>query len=182
MSQARSNDKHHWQHYKSVLEEFALTRDLEEVMTEFWKIVNSSNPVPSISLLTEITNHFIKFKQYEDAKRLFGRILQQDENHRDTWKALSSLYFKLKDNKKAEFCLEKYYSLRGGNTQLKTTIKDRLSSSGRLKILPTNQSLGLQQATQLQEKAPTSIMTTEEFTKRFNLSSSSLPVVIKRII
>ena len=182
MTQVKRSEKHLWQQYKSVLDDFVLSRDVEEALDGFWEIVNSSTPIPSISLLTEIATYFIKFKQYEDAKRLFGKILDQNSSHRKTWKSLSSLYFKLKDREKAEFCLQKYYSLKGGNTQLPSAVKRRLSSSGRLKQLPSNKPLGLQKATQLKDEAPTSILSIEEFTERFKANSSSIPEVIRQII
>ena len=166
--------------YESALEEFSHTRDLNEVINEFRKILNSITPVPSVQLLSLIANRLIKFRQYDEAKFTYGKILQKDSTHRETWKSLSSLYFKLKDHKKAEFCLQKYYSFQGGNPELKPLTKKRLSSSGRLKPLPKQLTKGLQKAIEIQDFAPQTTLNYEEFSKRYN--TENVPTVIKRII
>ncbi|MHA1237154.1 MAG: hypothetical protein ACTSQ9_05800, partial [Candidatus Hodarchaeales archaeon] len=154
--------------YESALEEFSHTRDLDEVINEFRKILNSTTPVPSTQLLSLIANRLTKFRQYNEAKFTYGKILQKDSTHRETWKSLSSLYFKLKDHKKAEFCLQKYYSFQGGNPELKPLTKKRLSSSGRLKPLPKQLNKGLQKAIEIQDFAPQTTLNFEEFSKRYN--------------
>ena len=166
--------------YDSALEEFSHTRDLEEVISDLKKILNSIEPVPSIQLLSIIANRLIKFRQYGEAKHTFGKILQQDSNHRETWKSLSDLYFKLKDREKAEFCLQKYLSLRGGNAEIKQNTKRRLVSSGRLKPLPKQVEKGLKKATEIQEYTPQKNMNYEEFTNHYK--AENIPAVIKRII
>jgi DEAD/DEAH box helicase domain-containing protein len=175
----KSNDSLEYQ-YESALEEFSHTRDLDEVIDEFKKIINSTSPVPSIQLLSMIANRLMKFRQYNEAKFTFGKILNQNSNHRETWKSLSGLYFKVKDREKAEFCLQKYYSLRGGNAELKPITKKRLSSTGRLKPLPKQIEKGLQKAIEIQNIAPQTTMNIEEFSKRYDVGN--IPSVIKRII
>ncbi|MFX0206345.1 MAG: hypothetical protein ACFFDT_10180, partial [Candidatus Hodarchaeota archaeon] len=155
--------------------------DQEEILSELRAIVDSENP--PIDLLTKVANHFLKFKQIEDAKKAFGRILQINDLHRETWKQLSSLYFKLKDTRKGEFCLQKYYSLAGGNPQhLQKATQLRLASSGRLKSLPTNQDLGLQTGKGMQSSAPKSIMNLAELEKHFQISRDKHPLTIKKIV
>ena len=61
-------------------------------------------------------------------------------------------------------------------------MKIRLSSAGRLKQLPKDTNLELQKAVKLKENAPSTILTSEEFIQKYNLSSSSIPEVINRII
>ncbi len=180
MTSTRKNIESLQFRYESALEEFSHTRDLEEVISEFKKILNSTEPVPSIQLLSMIANRLIKLRQYSEAKLTFGKILEQNSNHRETWKSLSGLYFKLKDREKAEFCLQKYLSLRGGNAELKQNTKKRLTSSGRLKPLPKQLEKGLRKATEIQEYTPQKNMNYEEFTKHYN--AKNIPAVIKRII
>ncbi len=175
-----NNDPHKlWKHYNSILEEFALTKDLEEAISEFRKIMDAS---PPIDLLTELAKRFIKLKRIDDAKKAYGLILTVDNTHRETWKQLSSLYFKLKDIPKAEFCLKKYYSLAGGNAQLQKASKVRLSSSGRLKKLPENQELGLQNGISIQSTSPKTVKSLSEFEKRYEISVKDLPITVQRII
>ncbi|MFX1515738.1 MAG: DEAD/DEAH box helicase, partial [Promethearchaeota archaeon] len=165
----------------SALENYQEFHDQEEVLAEFREIVVSKNP--PIALLSKLAHHFLKFKQIEDAKKAFGRILQIDDAHRETWKHLSSLYFKLKDPRKGEFCLQKYYSLAGGNPQhLQKATQLRLASSGRLKPLPTNQDLVLQTGKVMQSSAPKSIMNLTDFENHFHTTRENLPLTIKKII
>jgi len=171
-----------WTRYESALEEFEQSHDQMELLNEMRDIVNSKDPDPPIKLLTELTIRFQKLKQIEDTKKTFGRILQIDSTHRETWKQLSSLYFKLKDIRRGEFCLQKYYSLTGGNPQLQKATKLRLASSGRLKSLPTNQELGLQTGKTIQSSSPKSIMNFADFERHFQISGESLPTTIRRII
>jgi DEAD/DEAH box helicase domain-containing protein len=182
MTKARLYDQRLWKEYEAILEEYTLTKDLDEVISGFWKITCSKKPIPSILLLLQIAKKLVKFKQYDEAKQLFGHILQRDVTHRESWKELSSLYFKLKENKKAEFCLQKYFTLGGGNAKLDNGVKIRLSSSGRLKQLPKGTNLQLQKAVKLKENASSTILTSEEFIQKYNLSPSSVPEVINRII
>jgi tetratricopeptide (TPR) repeat protein len=175
------NNSELWKLYQSALENYQEFHDREEVLTEFRTLVVSKNP--PIDLLTKVANHFLKFKQIEDAKKAFGRILQMDETHRETWKSLSSLYFKLRETRKGEFCLQKYYSLAGGNPQhLQKATQLRLTSLGRLKSLPTNQNLGLQTGKGIQSSAPKSIMNLAEFEKHFQISRDNLPLTVKKIV
>ncbi|MHA1946263.1 MAG: hypothetical protein ACXAC6_07195 [Candidatus Hodarchaeales archaeon] len=88
MTSTRKNISSLQLQFESALEEFSHTRDLEEVINEFKKIQNSSDPVPSIQLLSMIANRLIKFRQYGKAKLTFGKILEQNSNHRETWKSL----------------------------------------------------------------------------------------------
>ena len=170
-----------WRRYQSALETYQEFHDREEVLAEFRAIVLSTDP--PIELLAKLAHHFLKFKQIEDAKKTYGRILQIDDTHRETWKHLSSLYFKLKDPRKGEFCLQKYYSLAGGNPQhLQKATQLRLASSGRIKPLPTNQELGLQTGEVIQSSAPKSIMNLVDFEKHFQISSKNLPLTIKKIV
>ena len=171
-----------WTRYRSAIEDYQEFRDLEDILTEFRAIVASDDPIPSVELLTEIANHFQKFKQINDVKKAFGRILQIDNIHRETWKRLSSLYFTLKDVRKGEFCLQKYYALTGGNAQLQKATELRLASSGKLKKLPTHQELGLQDGLTIQTTAPKSVMSLSEFEKRFDIPVKDLPVPIQRIV
>ena len=176
----RDENNSEWKRYQSALENYQEFHDQEEILSELRAIVDSENP--PIDLLTKVANHFLKFKQIEDAKKAFGRILQINDTHRETWKQLSSLYFKLKDLRKGEFCLQKYYSLTGGNPQhLQKATQLRLASSGRLKALPTNQDLGLQTGKGIQSSAPKSIMNLAEFEKYFQISRE-LPLTIKKIV
>ncbi|UCG03397.1 MAG: DEAD/DEAH box helicase [Candidatus Heimdallarchaeota archaeon] len=181
MTVLEKNNSELWNRYQSALENYQEFHDREEVLTEFRTIVISKNP--PIDLLTKVASHFLKFKQVEDAKKTFGRILQIDDTHRETWKQLSSLYFKLKDPRKGEFCLQKYYSLAGGNPQhLQKATQLRLASSGRLKSLPTNQELGLQTGKLIQSSSPRSIMNLADFEKYFEISRRTLPLTIKKIL
>ncbi|MFX0084080.1 MAG: DEAD/DEAH box helicase [Candidatus Hodarchaeota archaeon] len=175
-----NNDPHKlWKHYNSTLEEFVLTKDLEEAISEFRKIMDAS---PPIDLLTELAKRFIQLKRIDDAKKAYGLILTIDNTHRETWKQLSSLYFKLKDIPKAEFCLKKYYTLAGGNAQLQKASKVRLASSGRLKKLPENQELGLQDGITIRSTSPRTVMSLSEFERRFEISVKDLPLAVQRII
>ncbi|MFW9903668.1 MAG: DEAD/DEAH box helicase [Candidatus Thorarchaeota archaeon] len=170
-----------WKWYHSALENYQESHDQEEILAKFRAIVESENP--PIDLLTKVAHHFLKFKQIEDAKKTFGRILQISDTHRETWKHLSSLYFKLKDTRKGEFCLQKYYSLAGGNPQhLQKATQLRLASLGSLKSLPTNQNLGLQTGNVIQSSAPKSIMNLTDFEKQFQISRDQPPLTIKKII
>ncbi len=171
-----------WKQYHSALENYQEFCDLEDIIAEFRNIVTSTDPVPPIDLLTEVAKRFQKLKQVDDAKKAFGRILQIDNNHRDTWKNLSSFYFKIKDIRKAEFCLQKYYSFTGGNAHLQKATELRLASSGRLKSLPTNQELGLQNGIKIQKSAPKSIMSLSDFVSRYKLPAQSLPSSLQAII
>lgn len=171
-----------WRRYQSALENYQEFHDLEEVLSEFRAIIISQDPVPPIDLLTKLANHFLKFKRIDDAKKAFGRILQIDDTRRETWKQLSSFYFKNKDTKKGEFCLQKYYSLAGGNPHLQKATQLRLASSGRIKSLPMNQKLGLQTGKTMQFSAPKSIMNLADFERHFQISRQTLPLTIKKII
>ncbi len=182
MTLAHEKEKLLWKQYESALEDYALTRDLDAMVVSFKNIIDSSSPKPSISLLSTIASRFIKIKCYNEAKLVFGRILQQDSQHRDTWKALSSLYFKLKENEKAEFCLQKFYSLKGGGVSLNPKVKTRLASTGKLKTLPSDHPLGLQKAKQIQSNAPKSIFSLNEFYAHFKIEEEALPVVIKQLV
>ncbi|PWI47269.1 hypothetical protein CEE45_12800 [Candidatus Heimdallarchaeota archaeon B3_Heim] len=182
MTVAQKDEKNLWKRYESALEDYSLTRDLDDLLTIFKKIIRSSSPKPSIALLTNIADRLVKFKLYDEAKLVFGMILRKESQHRETWKALSSLYFKLKDNSKAEFCLQKYYSLKGGSVLISSSVKNRLASAGKLKTLPTNQPLGLQKAKQIEVHAPKSVLTLDEFTRRFKLKNVSIPTIIKKIV
>lgn len=176
------NKKNLWTRYRSAIEDYQEFRDLEDILAEFRAIVASENPTPSVELLTEIANHFQKFKQISDAKKAFGRILQLNNTHRETWKQLSSLYFKQRDVRKGEFCLQKYYSLTGGNACLQKATELRLASSGKLKKLPSHQELGLQDGLTIQSKAPKSVITLTEFHNRFDIPIKDLPTPIQKII
>jgi DEAD/DEAH box helicase domain-containing protein len=170
-----------WETFNALLEDYELSRDRDVLVTAFRKIVDSE-PHPPIDLLSAIASKFQKLKQIEDAKKAFGRILQLDETHRITWKNLSSLYFKIKDFRRAEFCLQKYYALAGGNAHLQKATELRLASSGRLKSLPSNSELGLQDGLKLQKIAPRSIMSLTDFETHFQTSAKSLPSTINTII
>ncbi|MFX0181879.1 MAG: DEAD/DEAH box helicase [Candidatus Hodarchaeota archaeon] len=174
--------KKFWTRYESALEEFEQSHDLMEFLNELRDIVNSKDPDPPVKLLTELAIRFQKLKQIEDTKQTFGRILQIDGNHRETWKQLSSLYFKLKDIREGEFCLQKYYSLAGGNPQLQKATQLRLASSDRLKSLPTNQELGLQTGKIIKSTSPKSIMSIADFERHFQTSRENLPSTVRRII
>ncbi|MHA2387493.1 MAG: DEAD/DEAH box helicase [Candidatus Hodarchaeales archaeon] len=182
MTIAPKNENVLWKRYESALEDYTLTRDLDDMVAVFKDIIESSSPKPPIALLSNIANRFAKIKRYNDAKLIFGMILQEEGHHRETWKALSSLYFKLKDNSKAEFCLQKYYSLKGGSVSINPSVRNRLASAGKLKSLPSDQQLGLQKAKQIQNHAPKSVLSLDEFYKHFKIKNESLPPVIKRII
>ncbi len=182
MSVHGDNKKNLWIRYRSAIEDYQEFRDLEDILTEFRAIVASDNPAPSVELLTEIANHFQKFKQISDAKKAFGRILQLDNTHRETWKRLSSLYFKLKDVRKGEFCLQKYYTLTGGNACLQKATELRLASSGKLKKSPTHQELGLQDGLTIRTSAPKSIITLSEFHNQFDIPAKDLPIPIQKIV
>ncbi|MHA2203647.1 MAG: DEAD/DEAH box helicase, partial [Candidatus Hodarchaeales archaeon] len=182
MTVIEEKDQELWQRYQSALENYQEFRDLEDVLSEFRAIIVSKDPVPSIELLTKLANLFVKLKQIDDAKKAFGRILQIDDTQRETWKQLSSLYFKNKDTRKGEFCLQKYYSLAGGNPHLQKATQLRLASSGRIKSLPTNQELGLQTGKFMQSSAPKSIMNLADFERHFQISRQTLPLTIKKII
>ena len=182
MTIAQKNEKTLWKRYESALEDFALTRDLDDMIDVFRDIVESSSPKPSIPLLSMIANRFVKVKRYDDAKLVFGLILQEESQHRETWKALSSLYFKLKDTSKGEFCLQKFYSLKGGSVTINPSVKNRLASAGKLKTIPKDKPLGLQKAKQIQIHAPKSVLSLEDFTKSYKITPASLPGVIKRIV
>ncbi len=171
-----------WRQYHSALENYQEFRDLEDILTEFRNIVTSKDPVPPIDLLIKVAKRFQKLKQVDDAKKAYGRILQIDNNHRDTWKNLSSFYFKLKDIRKAEFCLQRYYSLAGGNAHLQKATELRLASSGRLKSLPSNEELGLQDGLKVQRSAPKRIMSLSDFETNFKLHAQNLPSSIQTII
>ena len=171
-----------WKQYYSALEKYQEFRDLEDALAEFRSIVTSTNPVPPVDLLTEVAKRFLKLKQVNDAKKAYGRILQINNNHRDTWKNLSSFYFKLKDIRKAEFCLQKYYSLAGGNAHLQKATELRLASSGRLKSLPSDKELGLQDGLKVQQSAPKRIMSLSDFETHFKQNSQYLPSSIQTII
>ncbi|MFX0125728.1 MAG: DEAD/DEAH box helicase [Candidatus Hodarchaeota archaeon] len=171
-----------WTRYRSAIDDYQEFRDLEDILTEFRAIAASESPTPSVELLTEIANHFQKFKQVNDAKKTFGRILQLDSTHRETWKQLSSLYFKMKDVRKGEFCLQKYYTLTGGNACLQKATELRLASSGKLKKLPTHQELGLQDGLTIQTSAPKSVITLAEFHNRFDIPAKDLPTPIQKIV
>lgn len=169
-----------WKRFESALEDFQLSRDKEEVLKVFRLIIDVEDP--PVELLLEIAKRFQKFQQNDDAKKAFGRILQIDNTHRETWKRLSSLYFKLKDVRKAEFCLQKFYALAGGNAQLHKATELRLASSGRLKKLPTNQDIGLRDGLTIQTIAPRSVMSLSDFKKHFKTAEEDLPSIIKRIV
>ena len=171
-----------WKRFEFALENFELSRDLEEMVSKFRKIVDSKDPVPPIELLTEIAIRFQKLKYIDDAKKAFGRILEIENTHRDTWKHLSSLYFKLKDIRKAEFCLQRYYALAGGNPRLQKATEIRLVSSGKLKPLPSNQELGLQDGLKIQTNAPKSVMSLSDFETHFRIPAKNLPATIQTII
>ncbi len=172
----------HWEHYSSVLEEFHLTKDLDELLHEFRKIMKATNPSPPIDLLSELAKRFIKLKKTDDAKKAYGLILKIDTTHRETWKQLSSLYFQLKDIPKAEFCMKKYYALAGGNAQLQKANQIRLASSGRIKKLPINQELGLQDGLTIQTVSPKTVMSLSEFEKHYKKSTKDLPITVQRIV
>ncbi|MHA2246490.1 MAG: DEAD/DEAH box helicase [Candidatus Hodarchaeales archaeon] len=180
MTTVETENKSIWKRFESALEDFQISRDKEEVIKEFREIMKVEDP--PIELLTELAKRFLKFHQIEDAKKAFGRILQIDNNHRETWKYLSSLYFKLKDIRKGEFCLQKYYALAGGNAQLQKATELRLASSGRLKKLPTSQELGLQDGLRIQTTAPKNVMSLPEFENRFEIPAKDLPSTIHRIV
>ncbi len=180
MTTVETENKSIWKRFESALEDFQISRDKEEVIKEFREIMKVEDP--PIELLTELAKKFLKFHQIEDAKKAFGRILQIDNNHRETWKQLSSLYFKLKDIRKGEFCLQKYYALAGGNAQLQKATELRLASLGRLKKLPTNQELGLQDGLRIQTTAPKNVLSLSEFENRFEIPAKDLPSTIQRIV
>jgi tetratricopeptide (TPR) repeat protein len=169
-----------WKHYELALEEFKLSRDKKEVLNRFREIRDGEDP--PVELLLEIAKKFQKFQHNDDAKKAFGRILQIDNNHRETWKRLSSLYFKLKDIRKAEFCLQKFYTLAGGNAQLNKATEIRLASSGKLKKISSNQVLGLQDGLTIQKTAPRSVMSLSDFEEHFKTTKEDLPSTIKRIV
>ena len=132
MTATEKDEKFLWQKYESTLEEYTLTHDLDDMVDSFKNILSSTTPKPSIKLLSTIATRFVKIKHFDEAKLAFGLILQEDNQHKETWKALSSLYFEMKENKNAEFCLQKYYSLKGGGVTLSPSVKSRLKSAGKL--------------------------------------------------
>ncbi|MHA1978281.1 MAG: DEAD/DEAH box helicase [Candidatus Hodarchaeales archaeon] len=182
MTVAQNDEKVLWRRYESALEDYALTRDLEDMLDVFKTIVESSSPKPSLALLSNIANRFVKVRCFDDAKLVFGMILQEENQHKETWKSLSSLYFKLRDNSKGEFCLQKYYSLQGGTVTISPSVKNRLASAGKLKTIPRDKPLGLQKAKQIQIHAPRSVLSLEEFYTCFKIQKGLLPDVIKRIV
>ncbi|UCE14348.1 MAG: DEAD/DEAH box helicase [Candidatus Heimdallarchaeota archaeon] len=171
-----------WDRFNSALENYKEVRDLDEVLTEFRSILTSEDPVPPVELLTELAKYFQKLKQINDAKKAYGRILEIDSSHRETWKELSTLYFKLKDIRRGEFCLQKYYTLVGGNTQLQKATELRLASSGRLKTLPSNKELGLQNGLKIKKSAPKCVINLSEFENHFQIPAKNLPSPIQKII
>ena len=178
-----TDDQGYWDHYHSILEEFQLYRDKEGYFSKLYNLAMCTTPIPPISLLTEIANRFFKMKRVDEAKNVYGRILTANNLHRDTWKNLSSLYFSIKDISKAEFCLQKYYSLAGGNSPgMQKATKLRLESSGRLKQLPKNLELGLIDGLEIKKTAPRAIMSLPEFESFFKVKSSNLPVALRRLI
>lgn len=171
-----------WKRFHSALEDYKEVRDLEDVLTVFRSILTSKDPIPPIDLLTELANYFQKFRQINDAKKAYGRILEIDNTHRKTWRQLSTFYFKLKDIRRGEFCLQKYYALVGGNTELQKATELRLASSGRLKSIPPNKELGLQNGLKIKKSAPKCVMNLSEFESHFQISAKNLPSAIRKII
>ncbi|NHJ01638.1 MAG: DEAD/DEAH box helicase [Candidatus Heimdallarchaeota archaeon] len=173
----------YWDRYRELLEDYKLNRDKEEFLRELCDLALRTHPSPPISLLTEIANQFIKLKRIDEAKNTYGRILTIDNSNRDTWKNLSSLYFSIKDNLKAEFCLQKYYALAGGNSSgLQKATKLRLINSGTLKEIPKNQEYGLIDGLEMKKTAPRPIMNLPEFEEFFNVKSIDLPLGLQRVI
>ncbi|MHA1968084.1 MAG: DEAD/DEAH box helicase, partial [Candidatus Hodarchaeales archaeon] len=181
MTVKRRENSELWTRFDSAIEEYQISKDLEDVLSEFREIMNKTDPAPTIDLLSELAKRFIKLKQIDDAKKAYGLILETDSNHRKTWKQLSSLYFKLKDIPRAEFCMKKYYTLAGGNAQLQKASKIRLASSGRIKELPKGE-LGLQDGLTLQSISPKTVMSLPEFESRYRISPKELPRTVQRII
>ncbi|MHA2173177.1 MAG: hypothetical protein ACXAB7_25260 [Candidatus Kariarchaeaceae archaeon] len=136
MACSEKNDQGLWEQFDSAFLDFTETRDLEELIKSSQRIVNSNSPEPSSSLLYEIATKFVKLRTYDIAKAIFGRILENESDHKPSWKMLSSLYFKQKDFKRAEYCLRKFYSLQGGNAVINPNTKKRLKSVGKLQQIP----------------------------------------------
>ncbi|MFX0120629.1 MAG: DEAD/DEAH box helicase [Promethearchaeota archaeon] len=171
-----------WKRYRSALENYQEFRDLEEILREFRAIAALDEPIPPIDLLTKLATQFKKLKQVEDTKKTFGRILQLDSSHRETWKELSSLYFQLNDFRRAEFCLQKYYTLAGGNAQLQKATELRLASSGKLRKIPANLQIGLQSGLTIQTTSPKTVLSLVDFQNHFKISIKELPLTIQRIV
>ncbi|MHA1974466.1 MAG: DEAD/DEAH box helicase [Candidatus Hodarchaeales archaeon] len=169
--------------YYSSLEEFEETRDVESLIDQVRELLSDDQiSRDQISILREIAKHFTRLKQYQVVKEIFGKILQIDTNNRQTWKDLSSLYFKLKDVRKGEFCMKKYYSLAGGNAELQKATKARLAAIGRLKKIPKDRKTGLGSGTEYKSTVPKGIMDISKFTQLFNVTERELPEAIKRIV
>lgn len=182
MTSIDKKDQLLWEQFDSAFLDFTQTRDIEELIKLSQQIINSISPEPSTSLLYKIATKFTKLRSYDIARAIFGRILENDNDHKLSWKSLSSLYFKQKDFKRAEFCLRKYYSLQGGNAVLNHTTKKRLTSVGKLKKIPQYKAVGLQQANQIRNDAPPKIFSMDEFAKKFKIPLNEVPSIIKKII
>ncbi|MHA1214400.1 MAG: DEAD/DEAH box helicase [Candidatus Hodarchaeales archaeon] len=169
-----------WDKYYSTLVEYEETRDIDGLIDQVRDILAYDEP--PIELLRQIAKRFMGLKQYQVVKEIFGKILQMDANHRETWKDLSSLYFKLKDIRKGEFCLKKYYSLAGGNAELQRATKARLESIGRLKKIPEDKKIGLETGSEYKLTIPKGIMDLRKFTEFFNVEEEKLPEAVKKIV
>ncbi|MFW9855026.1 MAG: DEAD/DEAH box helicase [Candidatus Thorarchaeota archaeon] len=171
-----------WRQYDNILEDLAQSRDIETAIQELEQIVKTNDPSPPIDLLLAISKIYLRFKRLSRVKRTYARILQLDPGHRQTWKFLSEMYFKEKDAEKGLFCMQKYYSLGGGNAQISSTTKKRLASTGRLKQLPSNQPLGLVSGRTVQQQSPQQTLSAQDFETRFKLDPSSLPQALRRVL
>jgi DEAD/DEAH box helicase domain-containing protein len=181
MSVLKKKENPNWSQYSDWITEYKETKDLENFLERIQQFLAIDDNIP-FDLLSECAQLLIKIKQIALAKKFYARILEIDRNHRQTWKELSSLYFKLKDIQKGEICLKKYFTLGGGNPQLKKATKLRLKSSGKLKSLPQIQELGLQDGLCIKKTAPSTVLDLNLFAKIYNTPIEQIPTPIKKII